>query len=99
MKTSVPRIRSVTEKKTGRKLHIIRHQPINDRRSIDRRVKGVLDGFFDYGTDSAGFAFIIWDKSGQSMSVQQVFNTNAVPRALMPDFVRNILMINVTKDW
>lgn len=101
MKTSIPRIRSVTDKTTGRQVRVLRHRTTNDRASIDGRIRELMDRFFADPTTfgAGGFAFVIWDKEGGSMTALSAFSGSTVHRASMPDFVRGCIANNIAKNW
>jgi hypothetical protein len=101
VKTSIPRIRSVTEKATGRQIRVLRHYPANDRKAINRRIQELMDNFFgaDPEMGAGGFAFVVWDKEGASCTAMSCFAGASVHRSHVGDYVRGCIDKAVTKDW
>lgn len=98
MKTSIPRIRSVTEKATGRQIRVLRHHYLNDKKHISERVNALLEGFFSDGKPAGGFALVIWNPDGGHMVAQSAFANSPIPKAVVPDFARNALLLNLSRD-
>lgn len=96
-KVSIPVVRRVRFK-DGRSLEILRQYTQNDRKHIDARVGPMMDRFFADGKGAGGFAFCIWDANGASCSAQSNF-IGPVPSAGVPDFVRNLLMLQLAASW
>lgn len=101
MKNSIPRIRSVTDKATGRQVRVFRQYPANDRKTINGRLQTLMDNFFgcDPQKGAGGFAFVLFDKEGASMTAASVFTGATVHRATLPEFVKGCLANNIAKDW
>jgi uncharacterized protein YcfJ len=101
MKTSVPKIRSVRDKATGREIKVLRQYPQNDRKAINGRIQELMGNFFgaDPGKGAGGFSFTIWDKEGASCTAVSCFSGATVHRSHVADFVRGCIDKNITRDW
>lgn len=98
MKTSVPVLHSVTDKRSGKSIRVLRQQPRNDRKSVTRRIEALMDGFFSEDRGAGGFAFVIWDKEGANCSGTSAFEGSTVHKADLPNFVYGVLMRNMVLD-
>ena len=99
VKTSVPRLRSVRFKDGGAKLTVLNYHWRNDRKSIEKRIGGVMDEFFKDQTGAGGYAFVIWDKQAGSMSSVDVFVGSTVHKAGVAAFVHDVVLFNIGREW
>ena len=91
-------IGKVTFKKTGKTIRFINNRMPDDQRYIVDEINCILTKG-DLGNELAGFAFVVWTKEGSSISSCRVQDCCKIPRALVPDYVRNLLLSDVIQHW
>jgi hypothetical protein len=95
MQTARLRVRSVRYK-DGRSVVRLRAPADPDRAYIEERVRGVLDA---HDHDFCGFAFVVWGSDARSTTFASTNDGSRIPVALIPDFVRNILLADRIEAW
>ena len=84
--------------KAGGELHLLRPAVQEGRARVERQVRTLLDAMDDDG-DVAGFAVVVWDKDGASACSHWHGPDSCVPVPLIPEFVRNRLLLGIGVGW
>lgn len=94
MRTSIPRIRSVTSKATGRQIIVFgpagNFTPDWVRSAADKAIAE------QKGRPLGGYAIVVWAMDGSSTCSAMA---GSIPRALMPQFVKDRLLLETAKQW
>ena len=90
------RIRLVRMKNGSGEIRILTPFLAKDERFAKQRIKGVLDA---HGSDIAGLAVMVWGADLRSTCYLGSGPRSAIPGALIPDFVRNRLLLERAVDW
>lgn len=94
MKTSIPVIRSVTDKATGRQIRIIRPEGYVSRSWVEGALAEALDNHD--GRTLGGYALVVWAMDGSTTC--SLF-AGSMPRALVPQMVKDRLLLETAKKW
>ena len=94
MKTSIPRLHSVSFKNGRGSIRVFRGDDcaIIARRRMNR-VMDALDG------PVAGMAVVVWGPDGASTAGMTIGRASRIPQILAPDFVRNRLLAERIESW
>ena len=95
---SIPRLRRITMKSTGQVIEVLRNPVRTNKIDIKNRLLSVLDAALDDKCTPGGYAVVVWDHSGASAAFCSDIN-GPVPKALIPDYVRNRLLLAIAEQW
>lgn len=93
-KTSIPRLRSVTDKATGRRIDVITPRGNIDRQRIEEALASAIANHD--GRLLSGYAIVVWAMDGSTTC--SLF-AGSMPRAVVPQMVKDRLLLETAKKW
>jgi hypothetical protein len=98
VKTSIPRLRRIRMKSGGAELEVLRQEYLSDKAHIADRTAALIETFFSDEKLAAGFALIIWNPDGGHLIAESTFVNSPIPKAVVPDFMRNALLAKFARE-